>query len=53
MEERVQKSVHKSLNTNKKNYAIDETEDEEPSVSDNPFIIEPRYFNLFECGKTS
>ena len=31
---------------------IDETENEEPSVIDNPFFNEARYFNLFECGKS-
>ena len=44
-------SVHKSINTNKEKYAIYETEHEEPLVTDNLFINEPRYFNLFKCGK--
>ena len=44
-------SVHKSINKNKEKYAIDETEYEESSVTDNPVINEPRYFNLFKCGK--
>ena len=43
--------VQKSINTNKEKYAIDETDHEEPSVTDNPVINEPRYFNLFWCGK--
>ena len=51
MEQSEPESVHKSINTNKEKYAIDKTEDEEPSVTYNPVIIEPRYFNLFECGK--
>ena len=50
-EESESKSVHKIINTNKEKYAIDKTEDEEPSVIDNPVINELRYFNLFECGK--
>ena len=44
-------SVHKSINENKEQYAIDETENEEPSVTHNPVINEPSCFNLFECGK--
>ena len=32
---------------------MDETEHAKPSITNNPFINEPRYFNLFECGKTS
>ena len=38
--------VHKSINTNKEKYAIDETEDEEPLVTDNPVINELSYSNL-------
>ena len=45
------KAFHKSVNTNEEKYAIDETEDEEPSVIDNPVINELIYFNLFKCGK--
>ena len=30
---------------------MNETEDEEPSVTDNPVINEQSYFDLFECGK--
>ena len=45
------KSVHKSINTNKVEYEIDETENEEPSVTDNPVINEPSYFKLFKWGK--
>ena len=50
-EESKSESIHKSINTNKKKGAIDETEDEEPLVTDNPVINDPSYFNLFECGK--
>ena len=42
-------SVHKSIN--KEKYAIDETEDEEPLVTDNTVFKEQIYFNPFECGK--
>ena len=31
--------------------AINETENDEPLVTDNPVIKEPIYFKLFECGK--
>ena len=51
MVESESESVHKSINTNKEKDAIDETDHEEPSVTDNPFINEPIYFNLFECVK--
>ena len=40
-----------TINTSKEKYAIDETEYEEPLVTDNPVIKEPSYFNLFERGK--
>ena len=40
-------SVHKSINTSKEKYSIDETDDEEPSVTYNPVINEPSYFNIF------
>ena len=50
-EESKSESVHKNINTNKETYVIDETEDEEPSVIDNPVINETSYFNLFKCGK--
>ena len=42
-------SVHKSINEGK--YAIDENDHEEPPVTDNPVLNEPRYFNLLKCGK--
>ena len=32
---------------------MDETENEEPLVTDNPVINEPSYFNPFKCVKTS
>ena len=32
---------------------MDETEDEKTLVTDNLVTNEPRYFNLFECGKNS
>ena len=51
MEESESKSVHKSINTNELKDAIDETDDEEPSVTDNPVINDPGYLNLFNCGK--
>ena len=50
-EESESEIIHKNINTNKEKDAIDETEDEEPLVTDNPVIEEPSYFNLFECGK--
>ena len=30
---------------------MNETKDEEPSITDNPVINVPRYFKLFGCGK--
>ena len=50
-DERKPKSVHKSINTSKEKYAIDEKEHEGNLVTDNPVITDPGYFNLFECGK--
>ena len=50
-QERKSKTIHKSINKNKVKYAIDEILYEEPLVTDNPFINEPSYFDLFECGK--
>ena len=50
-EESESESVHKSINTNKEEDAIDETYHEEPLVTDNPVINKPIYFNLFKCGK--
>ena len=51
MEESKSESVHKSINTNKEKYLIDETEHEEPFITYNPVINKPIYFNLFKCGK--
>ena len=51
MEESESKIVHKSINKNKEKDAIDEAEDEEPLITDNPVINYTRYFNLFKCGK--
>ena len=30
---------------------MDETEHEEPLVTDNPVVKEPNYFNPFKCGR--
>ena len=38
MKESESEIIHKSINTNKEKYAIDETEDEKPLVTDNPVI---------------
>ena len=40
-----------SINTNKEKDSINETEHEEPLVTNNPVIKEPRYYKPFECGK--
>ena len=48
-EDRKPEIVHKSINEEK--YSIDETEHEEPLVTDNPVVKELSYFNLFECGE--
>ena len=48
---RVNQNVFTKASTQTKKFSIDETEDEGPSVTDAPVIKEPRYFNLFECGK--
>ena len=53
MEKRESKSVHKSFNINKVKDAIDETEDEERLVTDNPVINEPRYLTYSSVAKTS
>ena len=53
MEESEPESVQKSISKNNKKYTIDKTEDEENLVTDNPFINDPSYFSLLECGKTS
>ena len=51
MKENKSERVHKIINTDKESDKIDETEDKETAVTDNPVINEPRYFNLFKCGK--
>ena len=50
-EESKSETFHKSINTNKEKYAIDETDHEEHSIADNPVINKKSYLNLFECGK--
>ena len=47
-EESESESVHKSIN--KEKYAIDESDHEEPLVTDNPVVKDPRYFKLLKCG---
>ena len=47
------KSVNISASTSKVKYTENETNDEEPSVKDNSFIIAPSYFKPFKWGKTS
>ena len=46
-----QKSFTKLLSQTKIIYEIDETEHEEPLVTDNPVINGQIYFNLFQYGK--
>ena len=53
MEKRKSESVQKSINTNKEKYAIDETENEEPLVTDNPAINEQSYLTYSIVVKTS
>ena len=53
MEEIESESVHKIINTNKEKFSIDETEYEEPLLTDNPAINKPSYFNLFKCCKNT
>ena len=53
MEEIKLESVHKSINTNKEKYTVDETEQKETLVTYNPVINELSYFNLFECVQIS
>ena len=45
------KSVHVSINRNVLKDVMNETNDSETSVTDNPFINAPIYFELFDCGK--
>ena len=46
-EESKSESINKIINKNKEKYAIEETEYEEPLVTDNPVINDPSYFNQF------
>ena len=39
------------INVNKEKHAKNESEHEDPLVTDNPVFKEPSYFNIFECGK--
>ena len=39
------------LSTQEGKYKIDETYNEEPSVTDNPVINKPIHFKPFECGQ--
>ena len=52
MENGEPESFHKSIKKNKEKYAIDETEDEEPLIKDNPVINEPRYLTYLSVIKT-
>ena len=45
------KSVHKSVNTSEVKYAMNETKDGEPPVTDNSVINAPIHFKLFQCSK--
>ena len=51
LDESKSKIVHISINKNEVKDAMNETNDEEPSVTDNSVIIAPRYFKIFEYGK--
>ena len=48
-EENESECVHKSVNKWKD--ANNEASNEEPKVTNDPFIKEPSYFNIFGCGK--
>ena len=45
------KNIHISANERRVKDAMNETKDEEPSVTDNLLINAPRYFKLLEWGK--
>ena len=49
MEERIIKHSQK-YQQQKRKYAINETENDEPLVTDNPVINEPIYFNFSKSG---
>ena len=51
LEKSESKSVHIRVNTSEVKDAMNETKDEEPSVTDNSVINVPIYFKIFECGK--
>ena len=48
-EESESEFFHKNIN--KERYAKNEAENEEPTVTDDPVVKEPIYFNIFERGK--
>ena len=47
------KFVQISINTSKVKHVKNKSNDEEPLVTDISVTNSPRYFKLFECGKTS
>ena len=50
--EKIERRIfHKSINTKKGKYSIDETKDGEPLDTDNPVINEQIYSNIFKYGK--
>ena len=51
MEERESEVFYISIITNKEKDAIDDIGDGVSLVTDNPFINEQRYLNLFKCHK--
>ena len=46
------KRSHISVNTSVVKDSMNETNYEEPSITDNSFINSPSYFKLFECSKS-
>ena len=50
-EERESERIHKSINKNEVKDSIYDTEDEEPSVTDNPFINETGCLNYSSVAK--
>ena len=46
------KSIHISINKHELKYGTNETNFEEPSVTDNSVINAPSYFKIFKCSKT-
>ena len=51
LDESESKRVYISVNTSEVKYAMNETKDEEPSVTDNSVINAPSYLKIFECIK--